>query len=206
MVFTTDERRTREIDIRISKAKTVLPTFLHELYRSLFRKRELSSTAKVSVFTSVFAPIVIYGNELWVMTARMLSQILAEEMGFLRRVHRVALREKVRRCEIHKTLNVESLLRIERSQRWWFRHVKKIARERSVKDVLLAKPTGKWPRSRPRTKWSHHIPYFARSRLGVEPAGLLSLLKTARYLVSSSSSDTWPRDSPKGKGGIKMNE
>jgi len=37
-------------------------------------------------------------------------------MGFLRRVNSVTLNDKVRSCEIHKTLNVESLLSIERSQ------------------------------------------------------------------------------------------
>jgi len=31
-------------------------------------------------------------------------------MGFLRRVHGVALRDKVRSCEIRRALNVESLL------------------------------------------------------------------------------------------------
>jgi len=34
-------------------------------------------------------------------------------MEFLRRVHGVTLRDKVRSCEIRKALNVEPLLRIE---------------------------------------------------------------------------------------------
>jgi len=40
------------------------------------------------------------------MTERILSQVQAAEMMFLRRVHRVTLRDKVRSCEIRKALNV----------------------------------------------------------------------------------------------------
>ena len=50
------------------------------------------------------------------MTETMLSQVKVAEMTFLRRVHGVALRDEMRSCEICKTLNVERLLRIERSK------------------------------------------------------------------------------------------
>jgi len=45
-------------------------------------KRELSNTAKLSVFKSVFLPTLTYGHESWVMTERILSQVQAAEMGF----------------------------------------------------------------------------------------------------------------------------
>jgi len=64
-------------------------------------------------------------------------------MGFLRRVHGVTLRDKVRSCEIRKALNVEPLLRTERSQLRWFGHVPRMSQE-----TLLATPTGKRPRGR----------------------------------------------------------
>jgi len=44
--------------------------------------------------------------------------------------------------------------------------------ERLVKQVLLAKPTGKRPRCRPRTSWIDYIFDLAWSRVGVEPAEL----------------------------------
>jgi len=43
-------------------------------------------------------------------------------MRFLWRVHGVTLRDRVRNCEIRKALNVDPLLRIERSQLPWFGH------------------------------------------------------------------------------------
>ena len=40
------------------------------------------------------------------------------------------------------------------------------------RQVLLATPTEKWPRVRPRTRWNDYIPDLAQSRLGVERAEL----------------------------------
>ena len=58
-----------------------------------------------------------YGHESWVMTERVISQVQAAEMGFLRRGHSVPLFTTIKRsCEIRKALNVKPLLRIERSQ------------------------------------------------------------------------------------------
>ena len=82
VVCTSKGRQNREIDARIGEANAVL----RELYRSVVTKRELSNTAKLSVFKSFFVPIVTYGHESWVMAERKLSQVQAEEMGFLQRV------------------------------------------------------------------------------------------------------------------------
>jgi len=101
-----------EVYTRLGEANAVL----RELYRSVITKRELSNTAKLPVFKSIFVPIFIYGHECCVMTKRTSSQVQAAEMEFLRRVHGVTLRDKVRSCEIRKTLNVEPFLPVERSQ------------------------------------------------------------------------------------------
>jgi len=143
---------------------------LRELYRSVVTKRELSNTAELSAFKSVFVSILTYGHESWVMTEKILSQVQAAEMGFLRRVHVVTLRDKVRSSEIHKALNVEPLLRIERSQLHWFGHVSRMPHQRLVWQDLLAKPAGKRRRGRPRTRWRDYISDLVWSRLGVEPA------------------------------------
>jgi len=51
---------------------------------SVVTQRELSNTAKLSVFKSVFVPILTYGHESMLMTERILSQVQAAEMGILR--------------------------------------------------------------------------------------------------------------------------
>jgi len=53
VVFTTDENRNKGIDARIGKANAVL----HELYCFVVTKRELSKTAKLSDFKSIFHSI-----------------------------------------------------------------------------------------------------------------------------------------------------
>ena len=47
-----------------------------------------------------------------------------------------------------------------------------MSHERRARQVLLAKPTGKRPRGRPRTRWSNYISDLARARLGVDRAEL----------------------------------
>jgi len=61
-------RKARKIDTRIGKANAVL----RELYRSVVTKGELSNAAKLSVFKSIFVPILTNGHEPWVMTERIL--------------------------------------------------------------------------------------------------------------------------------------
>jgi len=52
--FTSDESRNKGIDTRIGKANAVL----RELYCFVVAKREISKKAKLSVFKSVFVPIL----------------------------------------------------------------------------------------------------------------------------------------------------
>ena len=59
VMFTSDGSRNKGIDTRIGKANAVV----RELYCSMVTKRELSKNAKLSVFKSVFVPILTSGHE-----------------------------------------------------------------------------------------------------------------------------------------------
>jgi len=68
VVFTSDGRRSARIWIhRLAKLTQFCVSFM-----ALWTKRELSNTAKLSVFISVFIPILTYGygHESWVMTKK----------------------------------------------------------------------------------------------------------------------------------------
>jgi len=144
MAFTSDERRNREIYTWIDKANTVLL----ELYRYVITKLELN-TVKLLIFKSVFVPIFTYVHESWVVIKRVLYQVQAAEMTFLRRIHGVSLRYKVRSCKVGKALNVEPLLiRREKSQLLFFCHVTIMPQEISARQALLATATEKRPRRR----------------------------------------------------------
>jgi len=58
-VLTSDGKRKKESNTRIGTANAVLC----ELHRSVVANQELSNTVKLSVFKSVFVPIVTYGHE-----------------------------------------------------------------------------------------------------------------------------------------------
>ena len=66
----------------------------------------------------------------------------------------MTLRDKLHSCEIRRALNVEPLLRIEKSQLCWFSQVFRMPHERLARQVLLAKLMGKWPGDCPRIRWS----------------------------------------------------
>jgi len=55
---------------------------LHELYRSVLTKRELSNIAKLSVFKWVLVSFLICGHESWAVTESILSRVQAAGMFF----------------------------------------------------------------------------------------------------------------------------
>ena len=60
----SDGKQDEEPDTRIGKASAVM----RDLHYSVFMKRELSKKAKISIFKTVFVPILTYGHESWIMT------------------------------------------------------------------------------------------------------------------------------------------
>ena len=76
-----------------------------------------------------------------------------------------ALCDKLRSCEIRRALNVELLLRTERSKPRYFCHVSGMPKERLASQVLLVKPTGKSAQrsSKDQVEWLHLRPCLVRS-------------------------------------------
>jgi len=124
-IYVWQKEEPQEIDTRIGKDNAVL----RELYRSVGKKRELSNTVKLSVFKSIYVLFLTCGHESWVMTERVLTQVQAPKLGFLRRVQGVtkgrtevelrpvqetSLAPPYLSCEIHSALNIEPLLLTER--------------------------------------------------------------------------------------------
>ena len=77
VVFTSDGTRSEETDTQIGKTNAVL----RELYRSMATKCELSNTAKLSVFKSIFVPILTYSRESWAMTERIRCKHQRSDFG-----------------------------------------------------------------------------------------------------------------------------
>ena len=73
-----------ELDTRIRKASSVM----RALHYSVVMKRELSKKAKLSIFKTVFVPVLIYGHESCVMTERVRSLVQASKVIFLQKNRR----------------------------------------------------------------------------------------------------------------------
>ena len=90
---------------------------MRSFYLSVVSKRELSRKAKLSVFKSIFVPILTYGHKSWVMTERVRSQMLTSEMRFLRKIKGFTMFDKLCNTAIRESFIIDSLLlRIKRSQ------------------------------------------------------------------------------------------
>ncbi|KAK0137883.1 putative RNA-directed DNA polymerase from transposon X-element [Merluccius polli] len=149
VLFTSEGRLEWEIDRRIGAASAVMRT----LRGSVVVKRELSRKAKLSIYQSIFVPALTYGHELWVVTQRTRSRVQAAEMSFLRRVAGLSLRDRVRSLVIWEELGVDPiLLRVERSQMRWLGHLVRMPPGRLPGEVFRARPTGRRPRGRPKTR------------------------------------------------------
>ena len=81
VTFSSNGRKDNELNSRIGKASAVM----RQLYRSVVLKRELCTKAKLSVFRSVFVPILTYDHECWVMTERVRSRVQTAKMIFLQK-------------------------------------------------------------------------------------------------------------------------
>ena len=59
VTFSSDGRQDNELDTRIGKASAVM----RQLYQSVVLKPELCTKAKLSLFRSVFVPVLTYSHE-----------------------------------------------------------------------------------------------------------------------------------------------
>ena len=64
VLFVIEGTKEREIGQRSSGGSVVV------VYNTVVTKRELSRKAKLSIYSSIFVPILTYGHEGWVMTER----------------------------------------------------------------------------------------------------------------------------------------
>ena len=99
-----------------------------------------------------------------------ISTAKSAEMSFLHRVVGRCLRDRVRSSVTQEELGVELLLlHIERSQLRWLWHLFRMPLGRLPREVFLARPAGRRPQGRPRTRWSNYVAQLALERLGILP-------------------------------------
>ena len=107
---------------------------------------------------TILKPILLYGLELWSLTAKTESQLQAAEMRVLRAIKGITRRDRVRNTTIRSELKVTSLLEeIERNKLRWYGHMMRIEMDRKPKKYLLWKLEGRRPVGRPRRRWMEGV-------------------------------------------------
>jgi len=122
----------------------------------------------------------------------------------------MTLRDKVRSCEIRKTLNIESLPSKSRDLTpMMVRPCDQNAPGTIAEEVLLATPKGERPIGWPRTGWCDYNSNLAWPRLGVEPAELSEIAENRevfRFFLELLRAATVRATLPTGKASMKINE
>ncbi|XP_061769787.1 uncharacterized protein LOC133560831 [Nerophis ophidion] len=151
------------VDCKINRRIGAVSSEMRTLYPSVVVKK-----AKLAIYRSIYVPILTYGHELWVMTERTRSQVQVAEMSFLHRVSELSLRDRVKSSVLREELKVRPLLlHIERSQMTLFRHLVRMPPKRLPREVFRARPTGRRPGGRPRTRWEDYVYRLAWEHLRI---------------------------------------
>ncbi|TWW59885.1 hypothetical protein D4764_06G0014150 [Takifugu flavidus] len=137
----------KKVECLLRVGEEVLPQVEEFKYLGILFARDeggLSRKAKLTIYRSIYVPILTYGHQRWVMTKRMRLRIQAAEMSFLHRVAGLNLRDRVRSPDIWEELGVEPLLlHIKRSHLGWLGHLARMP-FRGVPD-MSHREEASWP-------------------------------------------------------------
>jgi hypothetical protein len=146
----------QEIDINERIQKTT-KTY-HMMRQNFIKKKEISKKTKMTVFKTIYRPILTYGSETWVLTRPMKSKIQAIEMKYLRAVKGITRRDRIRNTEVRKELETEPILEyIEERQLNWWGHIQRMEDSRLARRIWEAKTTTKRDKGRPKETWDNTI-------------------------------------------------
>ena len=121
-------KQETETNERIS---TAIKTYC-TLNKDFLKRRGITekNQSKKVIFYSIFA----YGNESWMVTKDMRSNIQAAEPKYLRRMKGITKRDRVRNEVVRQKLIVEPILKtLHKQQLKWFGHLMRMINSRLVK-------------------------------------------------------------------------
>lgn len=143
-----------EINGRIETATKVY----YALNNTFIKKKEITKKTKITVYKTIFKPILIYGSESWVLTKQLKSNIQAVEMKYLRGVKNITRKDRIRNEVTREELGVEPILKsIQRQQLRWFGHIIRMDMERTTRKIWATRVQQKRGRGRPKKTWDKEV-------------------------------------------------
>ena len=149
-----DGTEDAEIKERIASASRLY----YSLSRAFLGRKEVSKKTKMTIYKTVYRPILTYGSESWTLTNRIKSRLQGMEMKYLRRVKGITRRDRIRNEAVREELKIEPILEtIENNKLKWFGHLIRMPDNRPVKTVWEARAHIKRRRGRPRRTWNQEV-------------------------------------------------
>jgi hypothetical protein len=144
-------KQDTEINQRISAATKLY----HSLGKTFIGKKEISRKTKMTVYQTIFRPVLTFGSESWVITKRQKNRIQTIEMKYHRRALGITKRDHKRNDDIREELGIEPITTtIEKNQLKWYGHLTRMADTRQVRRIWDARINTKRGRGRPPESWN----------------------------------------------------
>jgi hypothetical protein len=154
-------KQDTEINQRISAATKLY----HSLGKTFIGKNEISRKTKMTVYQTIFRPVLTFGSESWVITKRQKNRIQAVEMKYHRRALGITKRDHKRNDDIREELGIEPVTTtIEKNQLKWYGHLTRMADTRQVRRIWDARINTKRGRGRPPESWNGTVAKVMETR------------------------------------------
>ena len=161
VIITQDGSAEIEIHNRLKAANKSF----HALNKAILSNKLIKEETKITVYKSIYLPILIYGSETWVLNKNQQSKIQAAEMKFLRRARGVTKMDKIRSEQIRTDLKIkEARKSIEERKLNWWGHLKRMDEKKQVKKVWESRMDGKRKVGRPQVTWDQTIDRILTSK------------------------------------------
>ena len=150
-----------DVNFRVGEARKVAGAM-----KRLWRNEGMGMEAKKALYEGVVIPTVLYGSETWGLREAERRKLDVLEMGCLRSMCRLSLRDRVRNEEVRRRTGVERKLssRVDQNVLRWFGHMERMDEERVAKRVMRSEVEGNRGRGRPNLGWMNGVMRALRER------------------------------------------
>ena len=149
-MLTWDNDHTREIKLRVDKAKVVIVEF-----KDILKSKEIKPSPKIRLLKTCVFSVALYASETWTLKKTDRDKILAFEMYCYRWILQIRRTQKIRNAEIRNRLNIREDLIQEKMRKMLslFGHITRIDDSRKIKKIMVGIMDGANRRARPCREW-----------------------------------------------------